>query len=772
MSVNPNVYGTPDQWVNPFSTQEHTDRKLMFLQAYFGGGGTELKDGYGYGIDLNTPIDKSLSWCGLGTESTWSHIEYYQRKADFPLIAKDNRTITNFSWNYTNGYAPGLYLFNTSTAANAQHGDRQRFAPLATNSDTYPNRNNGIQPYSQIPVKNCVLVPFFRVAENIPNTATTTDMNIQNVVAWDYYGNTATVNHTTHPYILGIGFSPYTYNTDSSDARSAIFPNNHIHFSILDAVSLQKGLPRTKTDPSLGTMGDVYVYNIFNGGSDRARMLIFGHINNGLNDNEYLQYNSNDAYEQYGTAILPHPNAVYGPEIEVSSSSRAKWYYLEYYDGLKEWVRRQIACFGLFFTDDQTTAETGEYDDDNMLLGVLVDGVGHGDYTHGEANRLQPQWEWDTTNDSDYDPSNPPSIDPNSYNGSMGTGSLVLFGTATERYNVSAVNMALGLLPKLWDIMAQADPDEAINDYSLKTFLTNNPIDCIVSLQYLPVKNMSTGNETTIKLGNKDTKVKAYPAKTSMLYDCGNYEIYPRFGDNWIDRETKITLYLPFCGVVDLDPETYMGKTVNVEYAIDLTTGTCSAYVSFIGAGGGKVITDIANGACAIDLPVTGIQQQTLNAQLFNASESTKQLKVNNALKGFKTLMGAVSSLGGARANPLGAVSGILDSGVDLYNIFQDEKIADWNLQHTMIPTKMIGASGGLNGAMCELKPTIIFSRPTTDYNAGTYGHSVGFACCKQGVLSAFSGYTECTNVDLSGFNATATEKNMIQTALSGGVYL
>lgn len=770
MSINTNIYGTPEQWVNPFSEQEHTDRKLMFLQAYFGGGGTELKDGYGYGIDLNTPIDKSLSWCGLGTESTWSHIEYHQRKADFPLIAKDNRTITNFSWNYTNGTATGLLLFNKSTSG-VQYGDRQRFAPLATNSDSAPNFNNGVQPYTQVPVKNCVLVPFFRVAETIPDTVITTGMNIQNVVAWDYYSNTATVNYNTHPYILGIGFCPYTYIDDISDLRTAYARDHHRGFSILDPISLQKGLPRTKTDPSF-IMGDVYAYNIFDINTGRVSTPIFGHINNKYNDTEHISYNSNDSYEEYGTAIIPHPNAVYSEEISISSVQKAKWYYLEYYEGLKEWVRRQIACFGLFFTDDKDTAETGEYDDDNMLLGVLVDGVGHGDYTHGADNRLQPQWEWDTTNDSDYDPSNPPSIDPNSYNGSMDTGSLVLFGTATERYNVSAVNMALGLLPKLWDIMAMADPDEAINDYSLKTFLTNNPIDCIVSLQYLPVKNMGTGNTTTIKLGNKDTQISAYHAKTSMLYDCGNYEIYPRFGNNWIDRETKITLYLPFCGVVDLDPETYMGKTVNVEYAIDLTTGTCSAFVSFIGAGGGKVITDVANGACAIDLPVTGIQQQTLNAQLFNASESTKQLKVNNALKGFKTLMGAVSSLGGARGNPAGAVSGILDSGVDMYNIFQDEKIADWNLQHTMIPTKMIGASGGLTGAMCELKPTIIFSRPTTDYNAGAYGHSVGFACCKQGVLSAFSGYTECTNVDLSGFNATATEKNMIQAALSGGVYL
>lgn len=771
--INTDIFGTPEQWVNPFSTQEHEDRNLMFLQAYFGGGGVELQDGYGYGVSINTPLDKSLSWCGLGTESTWSHIEYYQQIADFPLIAKDNRTITNFSWNYANGYAPGLWLLNTSTAANSQYGDRQRFAPLAINSETYTNRNNGVQPYSQIPVKNCVLVPFFHVAKTIPNTATTTGMNIQNVVAWDYYGDTATVNHNTHPYILAIGFAPYYLDDDSSTIRGSVYPDYHRCFSILDPISLQKGLPRTKTDPSLGTMGDVYVYNIFDGGSERARMLIFGHINNGFNDTEYLQYNSNDAYERYGTAILPHPNAVYSDEISISSTSKAKWYYLEYYEGLKEWIRRQIACFGLFFTDDKDTAETGEYDSENMLLGVLVDGVGHGDYTIGEANRSQPQWQWDTTNDSNYDPSNPPEIDDNIYGRPWGFNPVSLADSTVRRY-VMDDNALQAFGNNLWDIIDTTDPDELIQNQTLTNFLTNNPLDCVISLKRFPFADMSTASAVNIVLGKVRVSAAGKPfAADSTIKSCGIKHVYRRFKD-WRDYLCEYFLYLPFCGTLQLDPETVIGRDLKVYYAIDYTTGTCTAFITTFDDDGAECYLDSASGNLAIDVALTGVETATLTGQIYNANENLKLTKFNQVIGYVKSGMDVTESASKVKYNPTGLFKSALDLGQDIVNNVISNKNAEWNITNTQIPLKMIGASSGCNAFQGELRPCLIVHYPITvsGFNKDAYLHTVGAACCESGLIGSYSGYVEVSNVDLSGFRATATEKNMILSALSAGVYI
>lgn len=772
--INTDIYGTPEQWINPFSTQEHEDRNLMFLQAYFGGGGVELQDGYGYGVSINTPLDKSLSWCGLGTESTWSHIEYYWRKADFPLIAKDNRTITNFSWNYTNGYAPGLRLFNTSTAASQQYGDRQRFAPLATNIDSYNNYNNGIQPYTQIPVKNCVLVPFFRVAEIIPTTATTTGMNIQNVVAWQYYSDTPSITtHLTHPYILGIGFCPYTYSSDISYLRTAYAPDYHRCFSILDPISLQKGLPRTITDPSLGTMGDVYAYNIFNGGTGRVYMLIFGHINNGFNATEYLQYYSDDAYFSYGTAILPHPNAVYTDEIDISSVSKAKWYYLEYYDGLKEWVRRQLACFGLFFTDDEDTAKTGAYDSENMLLGVLVDGVGHGDYTSGEANRSQPQWQWDTTNDSDYDPSNPPEIDDNIYGRPWGFNPVSLADSTVRRY-VMDDNALQAFGTNLWDIIDTTDPDELIQNQTLTNFLTNNPLDCVISLKRFPFADMSTASAVNIVLGKVRVSAAGKPfAADSTIKSCGIKHVYRRFKD-WRDYLCEYFLYLPFCGTLQLDPETVIGRDLKVYYAIDYTTGTCTAFITTFDDDGAECYLDSASGNLAIDVALTGVETATLTGQIYNANENLKLTKFNQAIGYVKSGMDVAGSASKVKYNPTGLFNSALDLGQDIANNVISNKNAEWNINNTQIPLKMIGASSGCNAFQGELRPCLIVHYPITvsGFNKDAYLHTVGAACCESGLIGSYSGYVEVSNVDLSGFRATATEKNMILSALSAGVYI
>lgn len=812
MSTNPSIYGSPEQWSPDHFTYTGSDRTKMFLIPYFGEGRTiqniqfsqgSLKVGLiegrlprgaavSNGYLVEKQLDESLSYCGLGNESVYSRITYFMPSAtmfDNGFFAADKRVITNFAFTERRGGGSNFGLQDRGTA---RHGSTSRYSPKGyMTEDTVGvggNKNQQVTPFAQIPIKNCVLVPTLTVCSGFDETAgTCTD--IQHVRLWDYLSDDYNYNKTSHPYILVIGFdiwySPSVDDIDEETGKPTVdrrntAGNNDVlsrqlgNVAILSPLSVAKGMDADISNPDAGKLDDIYSYWFT--GSDYANIsnnsnsaMLFGAspcgYGNGSSVGMMTTTNQSNSIN-YGI-IFPHENMVW--RIAENNANRG-FCYLVYYDGLQEWIRRQLACFGLFFTDDEQTVLNGALNDENMFLGTLESGIGHGHYTHGEDNESQPQWTWETTNDSDYDAKNPPRVDPNVYDGEMLTGDVAFLGTATQRYNVSAINLNLGLLPKLWDIMAMADPDVSKSDYSLDTFLTMNPIDAIVSLQYLPVKDMGTGDSVSIHLGNKDTGIAAATAKTSLRVDCGSIEIFPRCGENWISREMKLTLYLPFCGVVDLDPETYLNRFCNVEYLIDLTTGTCSAAVSFIDDMNKRVVTDIANGVCAIDLPVTGLQQQTLNSQLFNASESTKQLKVNNAFKGFKSLMGAVSNLNG---NPDAAISSILGGAADFYNIFQSEKIADYNLQHTMIPTKMIGASGGLTGAMSPIKPTIIYSLPVyDDINYKQYGHSIGFACCISGSIAQFTGYTEITNVDLSGFEATATEKSMIRSALASGVYL
>lgn len=762
MAVNTQIYGAPSSWVAVGNTAGNpdTDERVYMRENPCASYTT---------TPLGMPLEKSISFSGLGDESAYSHLRFFENNSVIestgtlpeeitPTIIED-RVVTNWcfcsiqnnvqmsDWNQ----ADNALVDGDETSLNA-NPQIQRYAPEPVQA--YDNGAN-IRPFMQFSYKNLVIL--------IMVTCTS---DFQTFHSYDLktYKDTYT---STYPYITEVSGRLYSRNNDaeptSINPRQVLWYNalNHNQIAVLDSLQLPVTTPYM-----YGISWSILSYNfkIMGGFLVSASRANYNVWTSGSYENYPLKYIGlvgTDKWKFYK----------HGSNGSDAPSNKLKLWgriYRTYDSTFYEECMTQTACFGLLFTDNEYAAKYSASTANDMYMGILDEHlIGHGEYTHGTHNADNAQLNWTNSNDSTYDPAFRP--DPNHYNGSMGTHDIPLFGTATERYNLSALSTQLTLLPKLWDVMALADPDADKLSYSLDMFLASNPIDSIVSLQFLPVKNMGDYVEgNTVYLGKYNTGISARVAKTSIRYPCGTYEVYPVFGDNWIDREIQISLYLPFCGTINLEPEVYMNKIIDLEYMIDLTTGSCSAIISMTGDNGKRIITDVASGMCAIDLPVTGIQQQTLNSQIFNASETTKQLKVNNAFKGFRSLMGAVSSLNG---DPMGAINSILGAGQDIYNIFQGEKIADYNLQHTMIPTKMIGTSGALTGAMCELKPTIIFSRPTIGYNE-EFAHCQGFACCITGTLSGYSGYTEIINPDLSGFAATGAEKEMIKSLLASGVYL
>lgn len=762
MAVNTQIYGAPSSWVAVGNTAGNPDENArVYMRPNPSASYTTTP--------LGMPLDKSISFSGLGDESAYSHLRFWENNSVIestaslpaeiaPTIIED-RIVTNWcfcsiqnnlqmsDWNQNDN----ALVDGDETSLNA-NPLIQRYAPEPVQA--YDNDAN-IRPFMQFSYKNLVICIFV--------ICTADFQTFHNYDLKTYIDNYT----STYPYITEVSgklYSLYSGSEPSSiNPRQILWINalNYNQIAILDSLQLPEtnpymyGLSWSILSHHFKIMGGFLVsaqrvgYNVYTSGSYENYPL------------KYIGLVGTDKWKFYKHGS----NGSDAPQDKLKLWGRI---YRTYDSTFYEECMTQTACFGLLFTDNENSALYSSSTADDMYMGILdANLIGHGEYTHGTHNADNAQLNWTNSNDSTYDPAFRP--DPNKYDGEMGTQDIAFFGTATTRYNLTAISTQLNLLPKLWDVMALADPDADKLSYSLDMFLASNPIDSIVSLQFMPVKDMGIPLEnTSVHLGKYNTGISASVAKTSIRYDCGDYEVYPVFGDNWIDREMQISLYLPFCGTINLEPETYINKTINVEYMIDLTTGSCSAVVSFSGDNGKRIITDVASGTCAIDLPVTGIQQQTLNSQLFNASETTKQLKVNNAFKGFRSLMGAVSSLNG---DPMGSINSILGAGQDIYNIFQGEKIADYNLHHTMLPTKMIGTSGALTGAMCELYPTIIFSRPTLGYNED-FAHCQGFACCITGALTEYTGYTEVINPDLSGFTATAAEKEMIKSLLASGVYL
>lgn len=767
MEVNENVYGASTDWIDAIVYPEgfEDDNKVKF--ANFGDDDpTIYKAMIEDIIPLGDGWDKSLSYCALGREHPLSRIRYYYYDGEHadPYILKvlneDNRDITNFALGADGSY--NLNDLKVITVKGTEYSDNKVRYNRYTNGAEYNSGYSGykiFKPLVKLPVKRCVLIPFIKAYDTTFSTSNDADL--------DTYLNEYKI---TRPYITQIYFNLYIDRSTTYDPIEGT------------GTPLRSGLSQTTCgcilDPT--TYGNGYEDPSTAVSTDDTIVPIISNVMCGSLFDKTLPANQ-------GTNVWCVPVAdgfgldfsnIYlaGRDGEISDSGDSRFYCdAGHYsaDVIRESVRNMTACYGMFFTDSVSDRDI-KLDAENMHLGVLEDGVGHGEYVSGAANRDQLQWALDDLHEIEYDPSDPPSIDPNDYNGYMSSGVIGTFGTATERYNISITGFT-SLTRKLWDCLALLPSGDPLGDYCLDTFLTTNPIDSIVSLKYFPIKeSMSFGTATTVHLGKYDTEISCYNALNQLLYDCGTKFIYPRFGKskpNWLDRMTTITLYLPFCGTLSLDPDKYMGRWVGVEYAIDLGTGNCSAFVytTADNTGHTKVFTDIASGTCGIDLPVTGIQHITLDSQLYNATEQLKSMRINNAVNGLTSLLGLTSA---PEKGLTGGLSQLGSVGLGLYNSLHSEEVAEYNLEHTQLPVKMIGTAGSTTGAMCGLTPTIIIERPVVDVKNNTFGHTNGFACCVSDTISNFTGYTEFANADLSGFAATAAEKATIMSALKSGVIL
>lgn len=762
-AINENVYGLRENWISaPYYPDEIPDENRIMLANFGNDDSTIEKAMTENKLPLGATWDKTLSYAALGNNHPLANIKYYYYVHDdaepkkLKVLNQDARMTTLYALG-VDGSA-GLTDVNVIIVDGDENSPNKAKFNRYTNGAEYDSTYSGyksFKPFVQIPVKRCVLVPYVMAYYPDMSYGTTFDLDDYVTNRKDYY-----------PKITQIRVTILTDRNDTYDPETGDGTPNRSAYDelcggvVLDPLSYGNGYNYL----------DIPLNNIF-------RPIISRAIAGALFDKDLPANQTSSTWcvpvaDGFGMTFDKINGNVDGA-INDNNESR---FYCDASelsaDAIRESVRHMVACYGLFFADSLSDAQTKKLDDPAIMCGVLVDGIGNGDYTTGAQNRDNDMWNMDDAHDVDFDPLNPPILDPNTYDGSMHSGALA-FSQTTQLYNISKTDF-ISLSRKLWDAMALVTPGDPINDYCLDTFLTTNPIDSIVSLKYFPIKeNMAFGTATTVKLGKYDTSITCTGALPNITVDCGSKMIYPRFGNgvpNWLDKMTTITLYLPFCGTLQLDAEIYMGRTVNVEYAIDLNTGNCSAFVSFTADNGERCITDVANGNCGIDLPVTGLQHITLDSQLYNATEQLKAMRINNAVAGLTSLLGVAKT----NTNDIGgAVSGILSTGAGLYNMLHSESVAEYNLQHTQLPIKMIGTTGATTGAMCEIYPVLIIERPdVSDVTNADFAAVNGYACCKSDLIKNFKGYTEFANADLSGFNATASEKNAIMSALKGGVIL
>lgn len=799
MDINTAIWGDDTEWIDAAysgSWDQSLDPKQR-IQYAGNTGSYNLHDISGAWSMINTEaLDTSLSYCGLGTESPLSHISFYCGSYGYPIgyggdlnyeqlckyaISRDDRDITNFAFAKPSG--DHTIPRNAQNAVNYnRNSQHQRWLPdslLGTNTDGYAYNAAVL---SRIPVKNIVLIPYVRAFNSL-------DTNNPNVIYQDLK-TYCTTGHTTHPYISSVSVrlstSSNNSNFEAHTRNDFAWVNGLLIYgdtNMVSEVNADIVSPPEKTGPVTD-----YFYNY---SSEYYDVPIMGKIC--CSNNVQCKYDTIFTYDDtwdlvgfmgwynggscsvYAWAGEDPLEHWYNVDTGGASGNDSTHYlYWIYDEDFKDKVLSAVACFGLFFVEGASDKDVA-FDDPLMMLGILVDGVGHGDYSRGAENRDQAQWVLDDMHEVDYDPENPPGIDPNVYDTPSVLNTPSNCSSGTRYYVLNAAGIT-NLVGELWKAQESKPSDTTYIDYNNEQYLSNNPVDMIVSCKRYPVTPAKAAAPEALVLGQYETNVQGYRLEdtTSWIY-LGSKLVYRHF-NNFLDYDTKLTLYVPFCGCIDLDTSVWMGQTILVYMAIDYITGSVTAYLI---RDRDKVIYATLEGNCSVDLPITGLQAATIEAQMLNAKSSLDSSKI---MMGAKIVGGAAAlaiSIGsGGTAAPtapavIGGITTLASTIADGYKINQQT----YDLHHIDATPQQIGSSSPLNAWSGELSCRLYVYYPKLDpnYDAAAYSHSIGNATVSQGLIGSFGDpgqYASFTNADLSGVPCTDTEKTMIINALTSGVYL
>lgn len=484
------------------------------------------------------------------------------------------------------------------------------------------------------------------------------------------------------------------------------------------------------------------------------------------------------------------------------------WCELAGTDENLELLRKWCAAYGVFFTDGDAS-DTGYSDlyaagndstrwtNEKMCLGVIDDeGMTDGTYTRGTGNETANNWDWKTASESKYNPDKPPPSPENQYSTETTFNTIGDVATMTKRYVLTGATVKL-LAQQLWTITENMINVGGNIDFSelsnklLDQFLTSNPIDCIVSLQRYPMEIPAVG-DTTIVLGKYDTLLHAKPMeKTAYFYLFYGNTINPKFGDSFLDYQpfTKMELYVPFCGTIQINPADILGRKLNVQLVVDFTTGTATGFVM-----SDNLVIETVNGNVAIDIPVTGIQQTTVASNLYNAIAQRSNAYKQEDITGWNRV-----SLNGALEMFWGDAMGASDTfGIKGKKTLQREiaatnrEKADYDLTHQSAPVHIIGSASPAGGWAIDLNCRLLIYYPTGDViqdgnppkwnnlQLARYGRTTGFACCVEksigemgfGLVVGTAPRLNLMKTNTLNNPATIEELDMIRAAIEEGVIL
>ena len=305
-----------------------------------------------------------------------------------------------------------------------------------------------------------------------------------------------------------------------------------------------------------------------------------------------------------------------------------------------------------------------------------------------------------------------------------------------------------------------------------------NQIGAIRDLFYIPcsANDIATSSTTPdIYLGSYKCEMGQsvrWITHNNKLIDCGTVTYNETFG-SYLDYEPNCLLYiwLPGCGVHQLQISKYINKTIKLRYAVSVFDGSCMAILS-VHNGTKDIVLDTFTGNFAVHIPLTANDQARQTSAVIQGIMQTSM----SAIKTIGTVGAGAVGIGAAAAAGSVTAAGAAGIASDLSaggmsggdTIMQ----AANTLQAAMdAPISTRGALSGMLSLFDTMIPTFIAARLNSVEPANEL-QIVGKPSAAGGKVNDFSGFLKTSAFDMSNFPGTVEEANEIQNMFRGGVYV
>lgn len=302
-----------------------------------------------------------------------------------------------------------------------------------------------------------------------------------------------------------------------------------------------------------------------------------------------------------------------------------------------------------------------------------------------------------------------------------------------------------------------------------------NQLNSIRGFHYLPVditEICTCGTTHDVFLGSYKYTFSdsvQWVTNNDKMINCGSAAFPETYGD-YRDYEPycKLAVMLPFCGTHELKISNYINKTITIKYAVDVTTGACTAYLL-----ADAIIIDSFDGSMQVNRPVTGNDQQRQASAVFDGLMKTGLSAVGTVGQvagGVSGGMGAVMSDNLAAQIGGGTIGGMVSGGGGaLSTIGQAANTLQMSIDN---PIATRGSYGGILGLFGVQSPYFIFAwlrtvEPNNELSV------VGKPSGTGQTVGAFGGFLQTSAFQLAaGFTGTDNEAEEIYNIVSNGIYL